>query len=1199
MPLLRCTLALVLLAILSPLAPAQAQEATPPPQSVTIPGTIQSVLGCPADWQPACKNTYLTYDANADIWSAVFELPAGDYEYKAALNDSWNENYGQKALRNGSNIPLSLATTTKVRFLYDHKTTYVTDSVNSLFAVVAGDFQSAIGCAGNADAACLASWMQDADGDGVYTFVTTKIPAGSYSASIALAESLDNAVGDGGPGGAALPFVVTNDGDEIYFAFNSKDNTVTISTEGAPKGDLSLARAYWVRGDTLVWNIIGTPRFSYELFYAPQGGLQLKASGIEGGESLKLTFSSAGPGESLAKFPHLAGFSAFTVAEADLPKLQDALRGQLAIAARDEAGKMIDATGVQIPGVLDELFPYNGPLGVSWEGDAIASETAAPTFRVWAPTARNVALLRYETASEQEPTERIAMDYDGATGVWSARGDLTWQGQYYLYEVEVYAPSTGKIETNLVTDPYSVSLSTNSTRSQIIDLNDPQLFPEGWGELAKPQLDAFEDTVLYELHIRDFSIFDETVPAEQRGTYAAFSQKESSGMQHLAALAQAGVTHVHLLPAFDIATIEEDRSLLTPLPFEELAALPPDSPEQQALLAPLRDRDGFNWGYDPLHYNTPEGSYSTDPNGSTRVREFRQMVQALNETGLRVVMDVVYNHTNAAGQNPKAVLDRIVPGYYHRLDDKGNVTNSTCCSNTASEHAMMEKLLIDSVLLWATEYKVDGFRFDLMGHHMKRNMVALRAALDGLTLEKDGVDGTTIVLYGEGWNFGEVADSARGENAIQVNMAGTGIGTFSDRLRDAARGGGPFSGLQEQGFISGLLDDPNETDQGSADEQKLKLLDHSDLIRLGLAGNLKDYELTNREGRVVKGEFITYNGAPGGYTLDPQEQIVYVSAHDNETLFDAIQLKAPASASLAERVRMHNLGLSLVAFSQGIPFFHAGDELLRSKSLDRNSYNSSDWFNRVDWTRQTSNWGVGLPPAGDNESNWPIFGPLLANAALQPGPGEIESAYRHFLDLLAIRRSSPLFRLRTADEVKAKVRFANLGPDQVPGLIVMSLSDVDGAGGIDPQWGQIVVVFNANRAPLSYAIDDLIGLPLELHPVQQAGADAVVREARFDAAKGEFSIPGRTAAVFVSERALAQAEPTATAVSATVAPTLAAPTVVPTVAVPTAEPAPTPVATVIVATPPSPAAGSSLFWAILAAVLVVGLAIVGAIASRR
>ena len=204
----------------------------------------------------------------------------------------------------------------------------------------------------------------------------------------------------------------------------------------------------------------------------------------------------------------------------------------------------------------------------------------------------------------------------------------------------------------------------------------------------------------------------------------------------------------------------------------------------------------------------PEGSYSTNPDGPARIVEFREMVQALNKMGLRVVMDVVYNHTNASGQNPKSVLDRIVPGYYHRLNDSGAVETSTCCSNTASEHNMMEKLMVDSVVTWAKDYKVDGFRFDLMGHHMMSNMLKVRAALDALTLAQDGVDGKSIYMYGEGWNFGEVADNARGVNATQLNLAGTGIGTFNDRSRDAVRGIGPFDSGQRAVGEAGLRQRP-------------------------------------------------------------------------------------------------------------------------------------------------------------------------------------------------------------------------------------------------------------------------------------------------------------------------------------------------------------------------------------------------------
>ena len=286
--------------------------------------------------------------------------------------------------------------------------------------------------------------------------------------------------------------------------------------------------------------------------------------------------------------------------------------------------------------------------------------------------------------------------------------------------------------------------------------------------------------------MRDFSIGDETVPADHRGGYLAFTDTNSDGMQHLRTLAGAGLNTVHLLPVFDIATIPERRADQA-TPACDLESFAPDSELQQACVTAVAATDGFNWGYDPWHYTTPEGSYATDPEGPSRTLEFRTMVAALNRSGLRVVMDVVYNHTTAWGQDPKSVLDRIVPGYYHRLSATGAVETSTCCANTASEHRMMEKLMVDSVVTWAREYKVDGFRFDLMGHHSLANMLAVREALDELTVKHDGVDGKRIYVYGEGWDFGEVAGGARFTQARQLELAGSGIGSFSDRLRDAVQ----------------------------------------------------------------------------------------------------------------------------------------------------------------------------------------------------------------------------------------------------------------------------------------------------------------------------------------------------------------------------------------------------------------------------
>ena len=437
-----------------------------------------------------------------------------------------------------------------------------------------------------------------------------------------------------------------------------------------------------------------------------------------------MTLSPAGLSQAVQdKFPHLATVPALTLpAGADAPML---LKGQLAVSALDSEGALIDATGLQIPGVLDDLYTFTGDLGVTWDA-------GVPSIALWAPTAQSVTLHIFDTSTISTSTT-YTMTWDGATGVWAKTGMADWTDKYYLFEVDVYAPSTQQIEQNIVTDPYAVSLSTNSTRSQIVDLTAAALKPAGWDALAKPALAAPEDITIYEIHVRDFSVNDATVPDELKGTFKAFTLPESNGVKHLKALEAAGLSHLHLLPVFDIATIDEDKANWQTPDFTG-ADMGPASEDQQAAVVAVENTDAFNWGYDPFHYGVPEGSYSTDPDGTTRIVEFREMVEALNNMGLRVVVDVVYNHTNAAGQAEKSVLDKIVPGYYQRLNASGQVESSTCCANTATEHNMMEKLMVDTLVLWAKEYKVDSFRFDLMGHHMVRNMVAVRAALDALTL---------------------------------------------------------------------------------------------------------------------------------------------------------------------------------------------------------------------------------------------------------------------------------------------------------------------------------------------------------------------------------------------------------------------------------------------------------------------------------
>jgi pullulanase-type alpha-1,6-glucosidase len=597
--------------------------------------------------------------------------------------------------------------------------------------------------------------------------------------------------------------------------------------------------------------------------------------------------------------------------------------------------------------------------------------------------------------------------------------------------------------------------------------------------------------------VRDFSIADETVPAADRGTYLAFTHPESAGMRHLRSLADAGLTHLHVLPAFDYATVP-DRRADQRQPLCDLAALPADSPEQQRAVMAVADEDGFNWGYDPLHYTTPEGSFAVEPSGAARILEFRRMVAALADAGLRVVMDVVYNHTTADGLDTGSVLDQIVPGYYHRLLADGTTAESTCCPNTAPEHMMMGRLVVDSIVTWAREYKVDGFRFDLMGHHPRANILEVKVALGHLSTGVEGVDGHEVYLYGEGWNFGEVAYDARFAQATQVNMAGTGIGTFNDRLRDAVRGGGSFGDDPSvQGFASGL---------GSATPLALH-----DRIKVGLSGALATYRFVTHTGAEQSGSQIDYNGSPSGYAAAPGETVNYVDAHDNEILYDALAFKLPVDTPILDRARMQVLALSVVVLGQGVGFVALGTERLRSKSLDRNSYNSGDWFNQLRWAAGSGNgFGIGLPPAEDNEDKWPWARRLLADPALVPSDEVITFTAERYRELLRIRRSSPIFGLPTADEVQRRLTFPLGGPAETPGVIVMCL---DGTG-LDPRWGTVIVVFNATTSTTVQSVPEPAEVDLRLHPDLIASADPALRTA--SAAGGKLKVPARSVAVFVA-----------------------------------------------------------------------------------
>ncbi|GAB4084246.1 hypothetical protein GCM10028784_08760 [Myceligenerans cantabricum] len=997
-----------------------------------------------------------------------------------------------------------------------------------LMVTVPGSHNSEMGCAGDWTPDCEAARLVLQD-DGTYAG-TFEIPAGSYEFKVAVGGSWAENYGvDGERDGADVPY--TTGGGEVTFTWDPETKVPAVeSGEPGTPGEGQQA-AHWVREDVVLVPADGFGAGDdWRLVAGDEAGAAASSYTLRPGDM---------PADVAEDFPHLAGHQALVADGMDRRSAAAALRGPVRVERYDADGETpgtpTATTGVQLPGVLDDLFATDRELGVTWRGPKKAA------FALWAPTARSVTLQAWPrgAALDDEPSRfEMRRQRDGA---WTfdpsgpghhggkAARKLGWSGAHYRFEVEVYVPSTGQVETNVVTDPYSVGLALDSTHSVAVNLDDRRWRPAQWRRTPAPVVERPVDQTIYELHVRDFSIADETVPAALRGTYGAFGVAGSDGMTHLRDLADAGLTGVHLLPTFDIATIPEDRDAQATT--GDLSGFAPDGTEQQAAVAEIQADDGFNWGYDPYHFTTPEGSYARHADGGARVAEFRGMVGSLHDAGLQVILDQVFNHTTASGQADTSVLDRVVPGYYHRQNAvTGDVETSTCCQNLATEHAMGERLMVDSVVTWAGDYRVDGFRFDLMGHHSKENLLAVREALDALTPEDDGVDGSAVYLYGEGWDFGEVAGGARFEQATQGNLGGTGIGTFSDRLRDAMHGGSPVDGssLFQQGVGTGLFTDPNgreaalgdagSVNDGGADEAA-DLAHQTDLVKLGLAGNLRDFELVGSDGEVRRGDEIDYRGSPAGYADSPEEVITYVDAHDNETLFDLLALKLPAGTPMDERVRMNSLTLATTALAQTPSFWHAGTDLLRSKSLDRNSYDSGDWFNAIDWSGQDNGFGRGLPLAADNEDTWQHLSPLLADRALAPSPDDIGLASAQAAELLELRGSTDLLRLGSADLIQEKVTFpgtaAGAGAEDLPGVIAMSIDDLAGTTDVDPSLDGALVVFNASPQDAVVELPELSGRDFLLSPVQSDGADAVVRETTWDAGPGTAAVPARTVAVLL------------------------------------------------------------------------------------
>lgn len=502
----------------------------------------------------------------------------------------------------------------------------------------------------------------------------------------------------------------------------------------------------------------------------------------------------------------------------------------------------------------------------------------ATTFEVWAPKASQVTLRLYATGAGGKAFKTIALE-KGTEGTWqtSIRKDL--KNTYYTFQVM----QDGKLLLESP-DVYAKAVGVNGKRGMVVSLNETN--PKNWDSDKGPIVKNATDIVLYESHIRDFSI-DANSGITHKGKFLGVAETGtksaeglSTGLDHLKEL---GITHLHLLPAFDFNSVDESK---------------PDVKQ-------------YNWGYDPLNYNVPEGSYSSNANdGNVRIKEFKEMVQALHSNGLGVIMDVVYNHTSGR----ESGFNQFAPDYFYRQNADGTYSDATGCGNEiASERAMVRKFILESVVYWAKEYHIDGFRFDLMGVHDIETMNEISAALHKIN--------PSIFIYGEGWTAG-ASPFAENLRAVKKNVYQLdNIAAFSDDIRDGLHG--PYDKVTETGFVGGKT--------GTAES-----------VKFGIAGGVQHPQINYKK--------VNHSDAP--WAAEPSQSINYASCHDDNTLFDRLKIANPY-ASEADLIKMDKLAQLVVFVSQGVPFLHSGAEMLRTKQGVANSYKSPDSINQIDWSRKS------------------------------------------------------------------------------------------------------------------------------------------------------------------------------------------------------------------------------------------------------
>jgi pullulanase len=576
----------------------------------------------------------------------------------------------------------------------------------------------------------------------------------------------------------------------------------------------------------------------------------------------------------------------------------------------------------------------------------------AATFKIWAPTATAAKLNIYKSDLGGTAVRSITMN-KGVNGVWQITVPENLKNSYYTFQVNI-----GNTWSEEVVDPYAKACGTNGLRAQVIDLKETN--PVGWDKDKSPNFSVANkqtDALIYELHVRDASIHASS-GIKNKGKFLGLAElgtKNNTGqLTGLSHIKELGVTHIHLLPFYDYNSVDETKSAVQ-----------------------------YNWGYDPVNYNIPEGSYSTNPSdGKVRIRELKELIKTMHSNGLRIIMDVVYNHTALTKNSNFNIL---VPDYYYRKRADGSFSDASSCGNeTASEKAMFQKFMIESVVYWVNEYHIDGFRFDLMGIHDIQTMNMISDTLHKIK--------PSIVLYGEGWTSSS-SPLPEDKRALKKNAAKlNGIAVFSDDMRDGIKGS--VFNIDDRGFATGNTS-------------------NSESVKFGIVAAGKHPQINYSK--------VNYSKEP--YTAGPAGLINYADCHDNNILWDKIELSFK-SASAAERTKMHELAYAIVLTAQGASFLHAGTEFLRTKNGVENSFDKGDIVNGIDWDLKTKNM----------------------------------ASYQFIKSLVQIRRAHPAFRMQTAQQIATNINFENNLPT---GIIAYT---INGAA-VGDNWKKIWIAYNGSQTP--------------------------------------------------------------------------------------------------------------------------------------